>query len=225
MPETFDQAEMTPLSKQKSNSLTLLVATGNQKKLKELEALLGDLHIGLLGLKDFQNLVEVEEDGLTFQENAVKKALGFARQTGCLTLAEDSGLSIDYLNGEPGVFSARFAGLEKDDLKNCEKVLESLKNVPDDKRGAAFHCAVALALPDKVISVFEKTVSGFISHAMMGDGGFGYDPLFFYPEFGKTFAQVPAEMKHSVSHRGKALRKLKEFLKEYLRKGPMTKSQ
>jgi XTP/dITP diphosphohydrolase len=161
----------------------------------------------------------VTEDGTTFRENAEKKALGFAKQTGCLTLAEDSGLTIDCLHGEPGVYSARFAGPEKDDLKNCEKVLLLLKGVPKEKRSAAFHCAAALALPDRVIHVVQESVRGFLAEKMCGTGGFGYDPLFFYPDFGTTFAEVSSERKHRVSHRGKALRKMKEFLKEYLKSG------
>ena len=197
----------------------LLVATGNPKKLKELQELLRDLPVELISLENFPNSVEVEEDGKTFQENAGKKALGFAKQTGCLTLGEDSGLTVDYLKGAPGVYSARFAGLKKDDLKNCEKVLELLKGVPQNQRKASFRCAAALAIPNKVVHVVEESVSGFIAEEMKGENGFGYDPLFFYPEFGKTFAQVSIDEKHSVSHRGKALQKMKEFLTQYLKMG------
>jgi len=195
----------------------LLVASGNPKKLKELQELLGDLPIALLSLKQFPRVREVEEDGKTFRENAEKKALAFAKQTGCLTLADDSGLSVDYLKGAPGVHSARFSGPGKDDLKNCEKVLALLKGVSPKERGASFCCAAALATSEKVIHVVEEKVSGFITEAMRGSGGFGYDPLFFYPEFDKTFAEVPAEKKHAVSHRGKALCRMREFLKEYLK--------
>jgi len=198
----------------------LLVASGNAKKLKELQELLKDLPVTLLSLKDFPNVTEVEEDGFSFRENAEKKAIGFAKQTGQLTLADDSGLSVDYLKGEPGIYSARFAGLEKDDLKNCQKVLQLLKGVPPEDRGASFKCAVALATPQAVISVAEERVSGFITDKMTGQGGFGYDPLFFYPEFGTTFAEVPADKKHTVSHRGKALLKMKGFLREYFRNSP-----
>jgi len=194
----------------------LLVASGNPKKLKELEELLSDIPIKLLSLKSFPNVIEVEEDGKTFRENAEKKALGFAKQTGCLTLAEDSGLSVDYLKGAPGIYSARFAGSEKTDVKNCEKVLTSLAGVPTEKRGASFRCACALATPDKIVHVIEESVSGIIAEKMVGENGFGYDPLFFYPKFGKTFAEVPPSEKHSVSHRGKALRKMREFLRGYL---------
>ncbi len=195
----------------------LLVASGNAKKLKELQELLKDLPIKLISLKDFPNVIEVKEDGNSFRENAEKKALGFAKQTGCLTLADDSGLSIDYLKGEPGVYSARFAGSEKNDFKNCEKVLQLLKGVPPQNRSAAFKCAVALATPQSVVSVVEESVSGFIADKMTGQGGFGYDPLFFYPEFGKTFGEVPSDQKHLVSHRGKALHRMKDILQAYLK--------
>lgn len=194
----------------------LLVATTNQKKLNELKELLADLPLTLLSLNDFPNVVEVEEDGATFRENAEKKALGYAKQTGCLTLAEDSGLAVDYLKGEPGIHSARFSG--KGDLENNKKVLELLKNVPREKRTAAYCCAAVLAESGKVISVIEENVSGFIAEEPKDSGGFGYDPLFFYPDFGTTFASVSSEKKHAVSHRGKALRKMKEELKKYLMK-------
>ena len=195
----------------------LLVATNNPKKLKELQELLKDLPVTLLSLNDFPNVSEVEEDGNSFRENAEKKALGFAKQTRCLTLADDSGLSVDYLKGEPGIYSARFSGFGKDDLKNCEKILNLLKGVPPSDRSAKFKCAIALATPDKIVSVVEDSVSGFITDKMIGSGGFGYDPLFFFPEFGTTFAEVPSDKKHAVSHRGKALRQMKKVLREYFK--------
>lgn len=200
-------------------SLRLVIASYNQKKLKELKELLRDMSIELLSLGNFPNVKEVDEDGATFRENAEKKALGYANQTGCLTLAEDSGLSVDYLNGEPGVYSARFSGPAKDDLENCQKVLQLMENVPDNKRGASFQSAASLAIPGKILYTVQEKVEGRIANEMRGDGGFGYDPLFFYPKFGKTLAEVSAEMKHSVSHRGKALQKIKIFLTDYLKSG------
>ena len=198
-------------------SQCLLAASTNPKKLKELQELLKGLSLNVLSLKNFPDVVEIEEDGTSFRENAEKKALGFAKQTDCLTLADDSGLSVDYLNGAPGIHSARFSGPEKDDLKNCNKLLELLKGVPDAERSASFHCAIALAMPSGVLCVVEESVSGRIPERMKGESGFGYDPLFFYPEFGKTFAEIPPAQKHSVSHRGKALRRMKEFLRDYLK--------
>ena len=196
----------------------LVVGSYNPKKLKELKDLLFDLPVELLSLNNFKNIVEVEEDGSTFWENAAKKALGYAQQTKTLALADDSGLTVDYLEGAPGIWSARFAGAQKDDLKNCEKLLDLLKGIPKEKRTAQFRCAVALARPDKIVSVFEESVSGLIAESLLGKNGFGYDPLFFYPDFGTTFANVPPEQKHFVSHRGKALGKMKEVLQEYLKK-------
>ncbi len=202
-----------------SGTPVLVVASYNAKKLLELRELLADFPVALKGLGDFPGLREVEEDGMTFAENAIKKAMGYAGQTGCLTLAEDSGICVDYLKGEPGIYSARFAGPGKSDTDNNEKLLACLRNVPREKRTAAYHCAAALALPDKMIHVVEAAVRGFIADHPVGEGGFGYDPLFFYPDFGKTFAQVSSEMKHQVSHRGQALRKMREFLKGYLGSG------
>ena len=206
-------------AKNQLSSVKLLVASNNFKKLEELKALLKDLTVQLVSLNDFSGIHEVEEDGKTFRGNAEKKALGFAKQTGCLTLADDSGLCVDYLNGDPGVYSARFAGLAKDDFKNCEKVLALLKGIPEEKRSASFRCALALAIPSKVLCVVEEKVSGRITEKMQGKNGFGYDPLFFYPEFGKTFAEVPSAKKHAVSHRGKALRRMKDYLEQYLKMG------
>ncbi|OGX04272.1 MAG: non-canonical purine NTP pyrophosphatase, RdgB/HAM1 family [Omnitrophica bacterium RIFCSPLOWO2_12_FULL_50_11] len=200
----------------KSSGRRLLMASTNQKKLKELQDLLADVPFELLSLRDFPGVKDVVEDRNTFLENARKKALSFARQTGCLTLADDSGLTVDCLDGAPGVYSARYAGPEKNDLRNCEKLLKALEGVPNGKRGAAFQCAIALASPEQVFATVEEDVRGRVAHQMKGRGGFGYDPLFFYPEFGKTFAEIPSSQKHLVSHRGKALRKVKEILKGYL---------
>jgi XTP/dITP diphosphohydrolase len=209
---------MTPAARRSGQKMRhrLLVASGNSKKLKELQGLLSHQPVDLLSLKEFPKVVEIEEDGDTFRENAAKKALGFAKQTGCLTIADDSGLAVDFLAGAPGIYSARYAGTDKNDARNCEKLLTALKGVPESKRFAAFHCAVALATPERIVSVVEERVEGRITEKLVGDGGFGYDPLFFYPEFGKTFAQVPIVQKHSVSHRGKALRRMSEILNEYL---------
>ncbi len=191
----------------------LLVASTNPKKLKELQDLLAGLPYTAEGLADFPAVQEVPEDGATFEENASAKALGYARQTGLLTLAEDSGLCCDALDGAPGVYSARFSGLDKDDHANNLKVLRLLEKIPDNCRGAHFKSAVALASPDKVLGVVSGEVHGVISREIRGTQGFGYDVIFYYPPFGKTFGEVPAEMKYKVSHRFKALQKTKELLK------------
>ena len=194
----------------------LLVATTNLKKLKELQELLSGLPVELKSLRDFSSIREVEETGKTFEENARLKALGYAAQTGCLTLGEDSGLCCDALDGAPGVMSARFSGLDKDDEANNRKLLELLKDIPDPKRSAHYAAAIALAVPDRVIAEVTGEVHGFINREPKGNGGFGYDPLFYYPDFKKTFAEVPAEMKHGVSHRSRALAKLRKVLEDYL---------
>lgn len=212
----------------------LLLGTGNSKKLKELQTLLEDLPFELLSLKDFPHATEIVEDGETFEENAVKKARGLALQTGVLTLAEDSGLVVEALEGAPGVYSARFAGPEKNDIKNCEKVLRLMEKLPDTCRGAAFESVVAIANPSSLtlspftgrgegdgnnlilLGVAEGEVRGAIAHQMQGSGGFGYDPIFIYgPYGGKTFGEVSSEMKHRVSHRAQAILKAKKILTKY----------
>lgn len=197
-------------------SVKLLVATTNRKKLIELKTLLADLNFELLCLADLPGYQEVSETGSTFRENASLKALGYARQTGYLTLGEDSGLCCDALDGAPGVYSARFAGESKDDRENNQKLLLALESVPPGSRGAYFASAVAIALPDRLIGVAEGRVHGVIGREVLGEHGFGYDPVFFYPPFERTFGQVPAEEKNRVSHRAEALRQAKELLKNFL---------
>ena len=193
-----------------------MVATTNLKKLKEIRELLADLPVELSCLKDFPAVREIEETGKTFEENARLKALGYAAQTGLLTLGEDSGLCCDALNGAPGVQSARFSGAGKNDGENNRKLLELLENVPDEKRTAYYESVVVLAEPGKVIGTANGRVHGLITRRPCGTGGFGYDPLFLFPPFDRTFAQVPGEMKHGVSHRGKALAETKSMLRRYL---------
>lgn len=196
------------------------MGTGNRKKLEELQNLLQDIPFKLVSMREFPQLSEVLEDGTTFEENAVKKAIGLARQSGILTLAEDSGLVVDALEGAPGVYSARFAGPEKDDLKNCEKILRLMEKLPDTCRGAAFKSAVAIASPERLIGVAEGGVRGGIACEMRGSGGFGYDPLFIYGPYGKTFGEVTGELKHRVSHRAEAIGKAKKILLEYVKMTP-----
>ena len=218
---------MTPAPS--SQSRTLLVATTNPKKLTELKDFLADLCLQFFSLADFPHSKEVPENGKTFQENATLKALGYAGQTGLLTLAEDSGLCCDALEGAPGIYSARFAGETKSDRENNLKLLKLLEKVPDNCRGAHFKSAVAIARPpltqpsplrgegkgEGIIGVVEGEVHGVISHEIRGTNGFGYDPVFFYPPFAKTFGEVPAELKYQISHRTQALRKAQAILKDY----------
>lgn len=195
----------------------LLVATTNPKKLRELQELLADLPVECLSLRDFSGAKIVEETGRTFEENAKIKAMSYAGQTGMLTVGEDSGICCDALNGAPGVFSARFCGEFHSDEMNNRKLLEEMRDVPDEKRTAYYESAIALAEPAKLIGVVKGQVHGLITRELLGAGGFGYDPLFFYPPYQKTFGEVSVAMKHRVSHRGQAFSKLKQLLKDHLR--------
>lgn len=202
----------------------ILVASTNPGKLSELRAML-DADVEWVGLSDFPGIAEIEEDGLTFAQNARKKASGYAKATGLRTIADDSGLVVDALGGEPGVKSARFSGekLEGEDRaliddRNIAKVLELLKDVPEEKRTARFVCCLCLASPEEILAETQGTVEGFITDKEIGENGFGYDPVFFVPASGKTVAQMTADQKNAVSHRGNAIRKLKPLLDELLSK-------
>lgn len=199
----------------------ILVASTNPGKIAELRAML-DADVQWLGLCDFDSISEIEEDGATFAENARKKALGYARATGCWTIADDSGLVIDALDGAPGVKSARFSG-EKDknrtllDHKNMAKALELLEGVRQEKRSARFVCRLCLASPEKILIESEGVLEGFITEQQEGQNGFGYDPIFFLPGLKKTVAQLTPDEKNAVSHRGNAIRKLKPQLNQLLK--------
>lgn len=204
------------------NSSHILIATTNPGKVSEIQSYLGST-IGLHNLKEFQTIKEIEEDGLTFEENARKKAVGYSIATGYLTLADDSGLLIDALDGAPGVKSARFSGdkLPNEertliDHRNIAKVLELLKNVPSEKRTARFVCCMCIAKSEKILFETRGILEGIIIYKEIGSNGFGYDPIFFIPSFNKTVAQLSQEEKNLISHRGKALKKLKEQMKNIL---------
>jgi XTP/dITP diphosphohydrolase len=193
-----------------------LVATTNAKKFREFQELFADLPVECLGLLDFPEIQTMEETGRTFEENAKIKAMSYAGQTGVLTLGEDSGICCDALNGDPGVFSARFCGESKSDDANNKKLLDLMSDVPDEKRTAYYESAIALAEPAKLIGVVKGQVRGLITRGLRGAGGFGYDPLFFYPPYQKTFGEVPPAMKHRVSHRGQAFAGLRKLLETHL---------
>jgi XTP/dITP diphosphohydrolase len=202
---------------------SILVATTNPGKMAELSAML-DLDIDWLSLADFPHAPDVAEDGQTFEENAQKKALAYAKATGCWTIADDSGLVIDALDGAPGVKSARFSGEPtKDenrtliDHKNMAKVLKLLRDVPAEKRTARFVCSLCLSDPDKILIETQGTLEGVITKSPAGCNGFGYDPIFFLPTLGKTVAQLAADEKNAISHRSNAVRKLKPLLTDLLR--------
>jgi len=187
----------------------LLFATTNKGKLRELRELVGDA-VEVVSLADLPPVPEPEEDGDTFEANAVKKALEYARATGLPALADDSGLCVDALDGRPGVLSARYA--EGDDKARYEKLLGELTGVPDDRRTASFRCALALAWPDGRTHVEEGRCEGRIGHAPRGAHGFGYDPVFVFPDTGRTMSELTSEEKSAVSHRGAAFRKMKPRL-------------
>jgi len=201
----------------------ILVATTNPGKIAELRAMLGT-DLRWLSLADFSEIPEIIEDGATFAENARKKALGYATAVGLWTIADDSGLVVDALNGAPGVKSARFSGDKEEgtdstliDHRNIAKVLELLEGVPQEQRTARFVCRLCLASPEKVLIETEGTLEGLITDKEIGHQGFGYDPIFFVPHLKKTVAQLTREEKNAISHRGNAIRKLKPLLDELLR--------
>lgn len=184
----------------------LVVATRNRGKLKEISSLLAVAGIRVVGLEAFPDLPEVEEDGATFAANAVKKAETIARLTGRACLADDSGLVVEALGGEPGVHSARYAGVQGDDAANNARLLRELAAVPHAGRGAAFCCTMALCRPGLATECFVGRVEGAILDVPRGSGGFGYDPLFLVDGYDLTMAELPLEEKNRISHRGQALR-------------------
>ncbi len=197
--------------------MDLVIATRNNGKLREIKAMLKGTRIRVLSLDDFPGCPEVVEDKETFRENALKKARAVAEYTGKIALADDSGLSVDALGGAPGVYSARFSGPGADDLKNNRKLLRMMKDVPDERRGAQFVCVMALVGRGQSTGFgTEKTVKGIvrgrITREMRGPRGFGYDPLFYYSPKGMTFAQMGPEEKNRVSHRARALAKIKDII-------------
>jgi XTP/dITP diphosphohydrolase len=198
------------------------MASRNPGKIWELEAILQDSGVSLLSLADFPELPEIPEEGDTFAENAATKALAVARLTGHPALADDSGLMVDALGGAPGVFSARYAQDRSapgppTDADNWGKLLDELKNVPQGKRGARFVCELALATPDGRLLTARGECAGVIAFEPQGDTGFGYDPVFWVPEYAATMAQLGPEIKNKISHRARALAAFKTLLQSWLR--------
>lgn len=188
----------------------IVLATNNKNKVYEFANILKDYNIELKCISDFGPLPEALEDGKTFDDNAYKKALHYAKILGLPAIADDSGLVVEALNGEPGVISARYAGDKATDEQNCLKLLEKMKGLKDRK--ASFQCVLSIAVPSGPALTYEGTCTGEILEYFQGSNGFGYDPLFYYPELGKTFAELSIEEKNTVSHRAKALR---EFALEF----------
>lgn len=197
-------------------SSQIIFATGNAGKMKEIRMILEDLGMEILSMKEAGIDADILEDGTTFEENAIIKAKAIAKLCSAVVLADDSGLEIDYLNKEPGIYSARYMGEDTSyHIKNTN-LIERLEGVPMEKRTARFVCSIAAVLPDGKVLTSRGTIEGYIGYEEKGENGFGYDPIFYVPEFDCTTAQLSPEQKNQVSHRGKALKEMKTLLKEAL---------
>ena len=195
----------------------IVFATGNENKMIENRMIMEDLGIEILSQREAGITADVIEDGATFEENAMIKAREIAKYTDAIVLADDSGLEIDYLNKEPGIYSARYMGENTSyDIKN-QALLDRLDGVPDEKRTARFVCAIAAVFPDGTEEVVRGTMEGIIGHEIIGENGFGYDPIFFLPEYHCTSAQLPPEKKNELSHRGEGLRKMRVVIESKLK--------
>jgi XTP/dITP diphosphohydrolase len=191
----------------------IIFATGNAGKMKEIKAVFSDFDGEILSMKEAGVDCDIEENGTSFEENALIKAKAIWERTGAIVLADDSGLEVDYLNKEPGIYSARYLGEDTPyDVKN-KIIMERLEGVPKEQRTARFVCAIAAVLPDGSEKTVRQTIEGYIGYEQKGENGFGYDPIFVVPEYEKTTAELTMEEKNAISHRGKALRAMKEELK------------
>ena len=190
----------------------IIFATGNAGKMKEIREILKDLDAEVLSMKEAGVEADIVEDGKTFEENAVIKAKTVCELTGEIALADDSGLEIDYLNKEPGIYSARYMGEDTSYRIKNANLIGRLEGVPDEKRTARFVCAIAAAFPDGTVKTVRGTMEGRIGYEEAGENGFGYDPIFYLPEYGCSSAELSMEEKNKISHRGKALRAIKEEL-------------
>lgn len=192
----------------------LIFATGNEHKMVEIREILGELPVEILSMKDVGIKADIVENGSTFEENALIKAKEVCKLAGEMVLADDSGLEIDYLNGEPGIYSARYMGEDTSYRIKNQNLIDRLEGVPEEKRTARFVCAIAAAFPDGRSFVVRGTIEGIIGYEERGTNGFGYDPIFYLPERGVSTAEIPPEEKNSISHRGNAMRKMKELLEK-----------
>ena len=190
----------------------IIFATGNEGKMKEVRMILADMDYEIVSMKEAGVEIEIIEDGKTFEENALIKATAIMKETGELVLADDSGLEIDYFDKAPGVYSARYLGEDTPyEVKN-RVILERMDGVAEEKRTARFVCAIAAAFPDGTTKTVRGTIEGIIGYESKGENGFGYDPIFYLPEYGCTSAELAPEEKNKISHRGKALQKMKELI-------------
>ena len=190
----------------------IVFATTNEGKVKEIKEILKDFPIEVVSMKEMGITADIEENGATFEENSLIKARALAKLTGLPALADDSGLEVDYLNGEPGIYSARYLGRDTDyDYKN-NYIIDKLSGAKGEERSARFVCVISLVLPDGREFVERGVVEGLIGYEQKGENGFGYDPIFYLPEYGKTSAELPPEEKNRISHRGKALTAMKKLI-------------
>ncbi len=194
----------------------IIFATGNKDKMREIREIMADMDVEIQSMKEAGIQPDIEENGTTFEENARIKAKAVAQFTDAIVLADDSGLEIDYLNKEPGVYSARYLGEDTPYTIKNQALLERLSGVPKEKRTARFVCAIAAVLPDGEVLVTRQTMEGYIGECPDGENGFGYDPIFYLDEFGCSSAALSREQKNAVSHRGKALRAMRDLLIERL---------
>ncbi len=195
---------------------TIIFATKNEGKVSEIANMLKETDINVVSLNKIRNAPSIEEDGQTYKENALKKAEIISELTGSIVLADDSGLEVRALSGEPGIYSARYAGPNATDEENNAKLLSRLKGVPPERRDAYFICSLILYLPDGKYHSFESRWKGIVIDEPRGTNGFGYDPIFLVSDYGKTAAELPSEIKNRISHRGQAFTKLKAYLIEQM---------
>lgn len=190
----------------------IVFATTNAGKIKEIKEILADFDVEVVSMNEMNITTDIEENGTTFEENSLIKARAISKLTGLPALADDSGLEVDYLNGEPGVYSARYLGRDTDyDYKN-NYIIDKLKDAKDEERSARFVCVISLVIPDGREFVKKGVMEGRIGYEIKGENGFGYDPIFYLPQYSKTSAEISAEEKNKISHRGKALREMKELI-------------
>ena len=192
----------------------VIFATSNAGKMKEVRSILEDLDVEVLSMKEACVFVDVVEDGTTFEENATIKATAIQKECGEIVLADDSGLEVDFLNKEPGIYSARYMGEDTSYRIKNKSIIDRLEGVESEDRSARFVCAIAAAFPDGTVEITRGTIEGQIGYEEKGENGFGYDPIFYVPEYGCTTAELTLEQKNEASHRGKALRKMKEIIRE-----------
>lgn len=195
------------------NMKKIIFATGNQDKMREIREILADVDVEVFSLKDLGIKADIVEDGTTFEENAEIKAKAICEMTGEIVLADDSGLEVDYLNKEPGIYSARYMGEDTSYRIKNKNIIDRLEGVPDEQRTARFVCAIAAAFPDGTVKTVRGVMEGIIGYEERGENGFGYDPIFFLPEYGQSSAEISREEKNRISHRGKALRAIKDELR------------